>query len=507
MSSNLHKVEQGVWAGQEGLIGSVVALEHFQFALRKINGKEKILEMTLNHLKSLWHLKTVGFFLPSSNGEFTLQTKLEPEESQLLAREVDYAIDSGIFGWAIGHTRPICVKTQEETGMLILGVMRSRKNVLGMFAAVSDSISRGDRYAPFLPMYLNSVSDAIESEELTLQLQEHNRKLDELVKQRTHQLEIAKEIAEVASRGKDRFLAAISHELRTPLNAILGATQNLRQNDNLTKKEKEDVAIVYSAGEHLLLMINDLLDLALADTSRMDLTPAPVDVRRLLRDTMNVLNGRAQEKRLAFTGVVENGVPETLFVDFKRIRQLLINLLDNAIKFTGKGSVQLHISRQGKAVRFSVIDTGIGIPSERIPFLFRPFELIESKTKQWEGTGLGLAISRRIADAMGVTIKVKSEPKNGSCFWFDLPVSQLVEEGEKLEINLGNQTLDKGGIDPERLKLYQNFVMSGDILGLQNELENWIRHSGPATPPESHLLRLASEFKIKAIRKVLGLPD
>jgi|GEM_PF-1246355 len=507
MSPNSYKVDPVVWTGQEGLIGSVVALERFQSALRKINGKEQILEMTLKHLKSLWHLKAVGFYLPSNLGEFTLQTKLKPEEAQWLTKEVDYAIDSGIFGWAIGHSRPICVKTQEEPGMLILGVMRSRKTVLGMFAAVSDTTPRSDRYAPFLPMYLSSVSDAIESEELTLQLQEHNRKLDELVKQRTHQLEIAKEIAEVASRGKDRFLAAISHELRTPLNAILGATQNLRTSDNLTKKEDEDVAIVFSAAEHLLLMINDLLDLALADTSRMDLTPAPVDVRRLLRDTMNVLNVRAQEKRLAFTGIVENGVPETLFVDFKRIRQLLINLLDNAIKFTSKGSVQLRISRQENCIRFCVIDTGVGIPSERIPFLFRPFELIESKTKQWEGTGLGLAISRRIADAMGTTIKVASELEKGSCFWFDLPVSQMVEEGGELEINLGNQSLAMEEIDPERLKLYQSFVTSGDILGLQNELENWIWSSGSTNPFESHLLKLASEFKIKAIRKALRLPD
>jgi signal transduction histidine kinase len=323
------------------------------------------------------------------------------------------------------------------------------------------------------------------------------------------QLQAAKESAEVANRAKDRFLATISHELRTPLNAVLGYTQSLLQHKSLSASEIDQIKVIHHSAEHLLMLINDLLDLAKADMSRIELAPTAVNIRQLASNATKMVLPRAEEKGLALSCSVGSGVPEVIEADERRLRQVLINLLGNAVKFTQKGSVRLEVSSMPWAIRFKVIDTGCGISPDEIPQLFRPFSQLGSASQKQEGSGLGLAISKHIIQTMGSNLEVQSELGKGSSFWFDLPVAADIElspgapEDAEIEFLSGSAwTLP----EPERLARLHNLVTAGDILELQAEVRRWINESPEPNPLAQKLLELAGAFRIKAIRQILNFP-
>lgn len=323
------------------------------------------------------------------------------------------------------------------------------------------------------------------------------------------QLNAAKENAEIANRAKGRFLATISHELRTPLNAILGYTQSLIQNQSVQPKEVDQIKIIHGSAEHLLMLINDLLDLARADLSRIELAVAPVDIAQLGRDVARMAQLRAEEKGLAINCVVHPGTPKMLETDGRRLRQVLINLLGNAIKFTDQGSVTLDIQPRGGAVCFKVADTGCGIRPEEMRKLFQPFSQLGSAKQRAEGSGLGLAICKNILDVMGAKLEVHSEPGQGSEFWFELPVPASAEAPATVTIGSATEIAPASAgclPDPERLQRFQKLVAAGDIIELQSEINLWITESSSPNPLAVKLLELAGAFRIKALRQILHAP-
>ncbi|KQY27667.1 hypothetical protein ASD38_17350 [Caulobacter sp. Root487D2Y] len=243
----------------------------------------------------------------------------------------------------------------------------------------------------------------------------------------------AKAVAERASEAKSDFLAHMSHELRTPLNAVLGYAQLLERR-NLAKADLSAVRTIHRSGEHLLSLITDLLDLSKIEAGRMELRAAPVRLRQAVAAVAEMIQVRAEEKGLTFECLVADDAPEAVLADDKRLRQILLNLLGNAVKFTSEGRVSLRVAMldhdaAAATLRFEVQDSGPGIAEDELERIFQPFEQVGEIQRREAGAGLGLAISRQLAGLMGATIQVQSRLGQGACFWFEvrLPLAQALD--------------------------------------------------------------------------------
>jgi signal transduction histidine kinase/DNA-binding response OmpR family regulator len=227
--------------------------------------------------------------------------------------------------------------------------------------------------------------------------------------------------AEAASIAKSTFLANMSHELRTPLNSVLGFAQLLLRDEGLSLRQKEQLGIISRSGEHLLGLINDVLEMSKIEAGRVTLNTAPFDLPRLLRGVSEMFVLRAESKQLALRTEIDEQLPRLVVGDEGKLRQVLINLLGNAVKFTHVGGATLRVRRaEGNLLSFEVEDSGEGIAPEQLTSLFQPFVQTSSGLRSQEGTGLGLAISRQFVQLMGGEMSVRSEPGRGSLFHFEV---------------------------------------------------------------------------------------
>lgn len=250
-------------------------------------------------------------------------------------------------------------------------------------------------------------------------IKEANRKLGMALED----MQLAKEEAERASLAKSEFVSRMSHELRTPLNAILGFAQ-LLESESLAPSLRNYVGLINRSGQHLMDLINQVLDHAKIEAGHLTLESIAFDFREAIDEVAAIVAERAGSKGLAFMATIAPDLPRYIMGDPTRLRQVLINLLVNAVKFTERGSVELRIAPDGNRIFFSIRDTGIGMDARALARLFQPFgQADDSITRKYGGTGLGLMISQELVQAMGGNIEVDSAPGEGSCFWFALPLA------------------------------------------------------------------------------------
>ena len=414
--------------------------------------QKQILQLVMNSLPEMIFWKDINSTYLGCNQKFATAAGLaSPEE---IVGKTDYELP-----WEASETEFFrqCDRRVMDNDQAEIGIVEPQLQADGRKRWLeTNKIPLHDEQGKVIGI-LGTVQDITQRRDSEIELQRLNEELEQRVEHRTAELKNAKLAADSANQAKSEFLASMSHELRTPLNGILGYAQILNRSKAIPSQEKHGIHIIHQCGSHLLMLINDVLDLSKIEARKLELNPQPLHFPSFLQGVVEICQIRAQEKGVEFVYQPSAELIEGIYADEKRLRQVLINLLGNAIKFTDEGTVALNIdvfALDGEPnitrLRFSIEDTGIGIAPEEIDRLFHAFEQVGDRKRQAEGTGLGLAISQKIVQLMGGTIAVESTPSKGSRFSFEITCPVATDWVEQYSLESGRTIVGYEG-EPKRL--------------------------------------------------------
>ena len=407
------------------ILEMLASSSEFQGDLSRAKDGEGIFRATAGQLRRLFPFQSIGFLDSQSDGSFELLVADPGGVHDTLQALVEARMMDGTFAWALNRNQAVLAPTDAgET--LVLQVVATQSCIRGMFVGTLPGSSAALDTASLnaLSIVLYTCAYALESTILYGMLHDHTQHLEERVQLRTRDLDEARRQAEAASLAKSDFLANMSHEIRTPMNGVMGMTELLLQGGLTPQKEKVYLAAIKDSADSLLMIINDILDFSKIEAGKFTLEIKPFSLRDVLERCLSGLRVRAEEKGLTLILQVDSVVPACLVGDQGRLRQVLTNLVGNAIKFCPQGRISVDVGlvsveNDEVVLHVRITDTGIGIAEEACQRIFNQFEQADSSTtRKFGGTGLGLAICKKLVELMDGKIWVESKLGVGSCFYF-----------------------------------------------------------------------------------------
>ena len=398
----------------------------------QIRDKQVVFSSLKEQLHQLITIDVIAFFLVNEeDSNFVLADCSEESEVVNILELKDTLVEKGEFAWALSQNRTVIVDHTDNDKLVLLQTLSTKFRVRGMFMGVIPKTKiPSNKNLHLLSIFSQHVAYSLESIDLYTMINSYNDKLkknnlqlEKRVEERTQSLKIAIANAEQANQAKSKFLANMSHELRTPLTAIMGFCQLLSTDPDepLTTSQTESLNYIFEGSQHLLQLMNQLLDLAKIEAGQLELQLEAVDFETIIDECISLIKTLADQENITLH--VPEIVTFSVQADYMYLKQILLNLLSNAIKYNQpNGSLTITCQKHSSMLKVSVIDTGIGIPIVRQKKLFTSFSRLGHENSAIEGTGIGLVICKTLIESMHGNMGFESTEGKGSTFWFELPL-------------------------------------------------------------------------------------
>ncbi len=413
-----------------------VSLVGMQAGIKGATFEDELLAATRQHIARLFAFDAMDIVLvDESSGGFEFADSGDQQSVRALKQELDRRVDDGHFAWALRQTRAVVLPTLAGKGSLLLCALGTRNRVRGMFAGlyVAGAAGLSETKLNLLLLILSGVANVLESTALYRLIKQQNVELEERVVLRTRELEVARREADAANHAKSAFLANMSHEIRTPLTAIIGYAELLASGVVPAQQRQSAINTIAGAGRHLLELVSAVLDMSKVESGQLLAESIALDLPQLIADVAGIVTPQMQAKGIDFALECIAPMPGMIESDPLRLRQILLNLLGNAIKFTDQGVVGLRVrvNENGDRLVFEVSDSGIGISAEQAQALFQPFAQADaSVSRRFGGTGLGLYLSRQFAERLGGTLELDPAYLAGALFRVTIPLRRVAEHDD-----------------------------------------------------------------------------